>query len=100
MLDATRAAAAASGAAPSAGDAAAAVAAVAALATSQARTVADIAAAIPDLAPKPDSSYGAAGAAGGDLSVAGHDAAGPANVAWLSDLRVDGLASSLTVYNG
>ena len=65
--------------------------------------VAAVAAAIPDLAAKPDQSVVAGDGvtvAGRAVTLAAADAPGPANVAWLSDLRVDGTLSSLTVYNG
>lgn len=92
----------------------AAYAAIAALEASQSRSVADIASSIPDLTVKPDSSYSPAasgstvvGDAASGFTVVGSavklvasDAAGPANVAWLSDLCVDGAMSSLTIFNG
>ncbi|KAL9182506.1 hypothetical protein ACHAXT_013158 [Thalassiosira profunda] len=78
-----------------------AASAIATLEASQTKMVADIAAAIPDLAVKPDASIsGDFSIGGGAVKLDASDAPGPANVAWLSDLCVDGLLSSLTIYNG
>jgi len=103
-------AAAAAAAAPSAPSAATtaggdmdATAAIVAMATSQSKTVGEIAASIPDLAPKPDQSYGRSDgltAMGSAVSLQASDAPGPANIAWISDLCVDGAMSSLTIFNG
>lgn len=80
-----------------------ATAAIVAMATSQSKTVGEIAASIPDLAPKPDQSYGRSDgltAMGSAVSLQASDAPGPANIAWISDLCVDGAMSSLTIFNG
>mmetsp|Transcript_8911 Transcript_8911/g.17762 ORF Transcript_8911/g.17762 Transcript_8911/m.17762 type:complete len:392 (-) Transcript_8911:443-1618(-) len=80
-----------------------ATAAISAMETSQTKTVGDIASAIPDLAPKPDQSYAKNDgftAMGNAVSLQASDAPGPANVAWISDLSVDGALSSLTIFNG
>eukprot|EP00984_Skeletonema_dohrnii_P026353 scaffold15695_cov77-Skeletonema_dohrnii-CCMP3373.AAC.2 len=80
-----------------------ATAAITAMETSQTKTVGDIAAAIPDLAPKPDQSYAKNDgftAMDKAVSLQASDAPGPANVAWISDLSVDGALSSLTIFNG
>ena len=80
-----------------------ATAAITAMETSQTKTVGHIAAAIPDLAPKPDQSYAKNDgfiAMGNAVSLQASDAPGPANVAWISDLSVDGALSSLTIFNG
>jgi len=80
-----------------------ATAAIVAMATSQSNTVGEIAASIPDLAPKPDQSYGRSDgltAMGSAVSLQASDAPGPANIAWISDLCVDGAMSSLTIFNG
>jgi hypothetical protein len=78
------------------------------LSASQAATVASIAQAIPDLAPKPDLSWTADSGGGGGVSLGGcapvtldaRDAAGPANVAWLASVCVPTKLSSLTVFSG
>lgn len=77
--------------------------AIAQLESSQAATVMSIAAAIPDLAPKPGYTW----AAGSGVSIGGsmatldaRDAPGPANIAWLSSLCVADRLSSLTIFNG
>ena len=83
-----------------------AVDAIAALESSQAASVSSIAAAVPDLAPKPDFTWTAADgvsvAAGGGSSVSldARDAPGPANIAWLSSLVVSSKLCSLTIFNG
>lgn len=80
-----------------------ATSAISAMETSQSKTVGDIAAAIPDLAPKPDQSYAKSDGftvMGNAVSLQASDAPGPANVAWISDLNVDGALSSLTIFNG
>jgi hypothetical protein len=80
-----------------------ATAAIAAMETSQSKTVGEIAATIPDLAPKPDQSYirsDGFNAMGNAVSLQASDAPGPANIAWISDLCVDGAMSSLTIFNG
>lgn len=80
-----------------------ATSAISAMETSQSKTVGDIAAAIPDLAPKPDQSYAKSDGftvMGSAVSLQASDAPGPANVAWISDLTVDGALASLTIFNG
>ena len=80
-----------------------ATSAIASMETSQSKTVGDIAASIPDLAPKPDQSYNRSDgftAMGNAVSLQASDAPGPANIAWISDLCVDGAMSSLTIFNG
>lgn len=78
--------------------------AIAALEASQTLSVANIASAIPDLAVKPDASFCPATSGftigGNPVKLDASDAAGPANVAWLSDLCVDCTMSSLTIFNG
>ena len=69
----------------------------------QTQLVATIAAAIPDLAVKPDASIDAASSflvGGNQVKLDASDAAGPANIAWLSDLCIDNTLSSLTIFNG
>mmetsp|Transcript_18826 Transcript_18826/g.52325 ORF Transcript_18826/g.52325 Transcript_18826/m.52325 type:complete len:320 (-) Transcript_18826:250-1209(-) len=78
-------------------------AAIAAFDQSQAASVDAIAAAIPDLAPKVDSSWTPASGvtiAGCPTALDARDAPGPANIAWLSSLSVQSQLSSLTIYNG
>ena len=76
--------------------------AIATLDASQKVSVDAIAAAIPDLAVKPDLSWNA-----GEMMIAGvpatldaRDAPGPANIAWLASLTVPAKLSSLTIFNG
>jgi hypothetical protein len=72
------------------------------LSASQAATVAKIARAIPDLAPKPDLSWNNGVSIGGcaPTTLDARDAAGPANVAWLASVCVPSKLSSLTIFNG
>jgi hypothetical protein len=77
--------------------------AIATFTASQAAIVNSIAAAIPDLAAKPDYTW----SEGGGVSIAGsaatldaRDAAGPANIAWFSSSCVADRMSSLTIFNG
>lgn len=81
-----------------------AASAISAFEASQTEIVAKIASSIPDLAVKPDSSYGPGlnelTVAGNAVKLAASDAAGPANIAWLSDLCIDDTISSLTIFNG
>ena len=77
--------------------------AIVSMQTSQSKTVGEIASAIPDLAPKPDQSYELSDGftvQGNSVSLQASDAPGPANIAWISDLCVDGKLSSLTIFNG
>lgn len=75
--------------------------AVATLEASQAESVNAIAAAIPDLAAKPDQSWAAgASIAGSPTTLDARDAPGPANVAWVSSLCVSNKLSALTIFNG
>jgi len=70
---------------------------------SQKASVDEIAAAIPDLAPKPDLAWGPQDGvtiAGCAATLDARDAAGPANVAWLSSLCIASKESSLTIFNG
>lgn len=70
---------------------------------SQTASVNAIAAAIPDLAIKPDLSWVAGNGVtvGGNIATLdGRDAPGPANIAWLSSLCVVSKVSSLTIFNG
>lgn len=77
---------------------------IATLDASQVASVNAIAAAIPDLAVKPDLSWGAQdGVSIGGCSPAvldARDAPGPANVAWLSSVCIPSKMSSLTIFNG
>ena len=94
--------AAASAAATSAGGGSA-EAAIATLDASQQASVAAIAAAIPDLAAKPDLAWTAQDGvtiAGCSATLDARDAPGPANIAWLSSLCIAGKESSLTIFNG
>lgn len=62
-----------------------------------------IAAAIPDLAPKADLAWSAQSGVtiGGATAILdARDAPGPANIAWLASLCIDGKESSLTIFNG
>ncbi len=80
-----------------------AASAIIAMETSQSKSVGDIAAAIPDLAPKPDQSYEKSDGFtinGNAVTLQASDAPGPANVAWVSDLIVENALSSLTIFNG
>lgn len=75
--------------------------AVETLAASQAGTLANIRAALPELAGKPDQSWASGETVcSARASLEAFDAPGTPNVAWLSALKVDGALSSLTVYNG
>jgi hypothetical protein len=77
--------------------------AIATLDASQATSVAAIADAIPDLAAKSDLSWLVEDGVTVSSCVAtldGRDAAGPANIAWLSSLCVREHLSSLTIFNG
>lgn len=66
------------------------------------KSLGKIASAIPDLAPKPDLSWplGSETIGGHEAVLEGHDAPGPANVAWISSLTVDARLSGLTIFNG
>ena len=80
-----------------------ATSAIVALETSQSKTVGEIAASIPDLAPKPDQSYERSDGftvESNAVSLQASDAPGPANIAWISDLTIDTALSSLTIFNG
>jgi len=80
-----------------------AASAIIAMETSQSKTVSEIAAAIPDLASKPDQSYEKSDGftiMGNAVTLQASDAPGPANVAWVSDLIVENALSSLTIFNG
>ncbi|KAL7448308.1 hypothetical protein ACHAWC_000518, partial [Mediolabrus comicus] len=80
-----------------------ATSAIVSMQTSQSKTLGEIASAIPDLAPKPDQSYELSDGftvQGNSVSLQASDAPGPANIAWISDLCVDGTMSSLTIFNG
>jgi hypothetical protein len=77
--------------------------AIAQLDASQQNSVNSIAAAIPDLAPKPDlawTSQDGVTIGGAPATLDARDAPGPANIAWLAALRIDGKESSLTIFNG
>ena len=77
--------------------------AIAKLEASQIESVTDIVAAIPDLAPKPDFTWGVEDGItveGNAVKLDARDAAGPANIAWLSSLCIDSKLSSLTIFNG
>jgi hypothetical protein len=80
-----------------------ATSAIVSMQTSQSKTVGEIASAIPDLAPKSDQSYELSDGftvQGHSVQLQASDAPGPANIAWISDLCVDGTMSSLTIFNG
>ena len=82
---------------------AAAANAIATFDASQRATVERIAAAIPDLSPKPDRSWGVSTATtiGGCLATLdARDAPGPANIAWMSSLCIESKLSALTIFNG
>ena len=73
------------------------------IAASQADTIQTIQSAIPYLRGKPDASWGAAddvSLTGSRISLEAFDAPGPANVAWMSALSVEGIMNSLTIFNG
>ncbi len=72
---------------------------ITALQASQSHTVAKIKSSIPDLAAKLSSS-GEFTIAGNPVKLDTYDAPGPANIAWMSDLSIDSIMSSLTIYNG
>ena len=77
--------------------------AIATLDASQQGSVAAIAAAIPDLAVKPDLAWmpeDGVTIAGCPATLDARDAAGPANIAWLASLCIAGKESSLTIFNG
>jgi hypothetical protein len=77
--------------------------AIASMDVSQAATVNQIASTIPDLEQKPDFTWTAAtgvSVGGSGATVDSRDAAGPANVAWLTAMCVDSKLSSLTIFNG
>ena len=59
-----------------------------------------IAAAIPDLAPKPDLSWSGETVGGESATLDARDAPGPANVAWLASVCIPSKLSSLTIFNG
>mmetsp|Transcript_28485 Transcript_28485/g.42101 ORF Transcript_28485/g.42101 Transcript_28485/m.42101 type:complete len:346 (+) Transcript_28485:181-1218(+) len=73
---------------------------IAAFESSQAESVNAIAAAIPDLASKPDHCWIDESIDGCLAKIDARDAPGPANIAWLSSLCVDNKISSLTIFNG
>jgi hypothetical protein len=73
---------------------------ISSLAASQQASVGTIAAAIPDLASKPDLSWQSESIAGSATTLDARDAPGSANVAWLSSVCIDGKLSSLTIFNG
>ena len=82
---------------------ASASAAITSMAASQSTILEQIAASIPDLAPKPDLSYDASSGFninGHSVSLDARDAPGPANIAWISSLCIDDTLSSLTIFNG
>jgi len=76
--------------------------AIATLDASQKSSMASILAAIPELTAKPDLSWapGTTQILGCAASLAAYDAPGQGNVAWMSDLCIDGGMSSLTIFNG
>ena len=74
--------------------------AISTLDASQQTSVNAIAAAIPDLASKPDLSWTGEPIAGSAAVLDGRDAPGPANIAWLSSLCIPSKVSSLTIFNG
>lgn len=77
--------------------------AISRLEASQASTVQNLVAAIPDLAVKADFSWepgSGVAIAGFPASLDARDAPGPANIAWLSSLNVASKLSSLTIFNG
>ena len=68
---------------------------------SQQESVERIAAAIPDLTPKPDLSWSTGVSIAGCLATLdARDAPGPANIAWMSSLCVATKLSALTIFNG
>lgn len=74
---------------------------IAALQASQAQIVDRIKSSIPDLAWKSDLSVSSGFTiAGNTVKLDAYDAPGPANIAWMSDLSIDNILSSLTIYNG
>lgn len=77
---------------------------VTALQTSQTHIMEKIKSSIPDLAVKPDlsvsSSEGFSTIAGNTVKLNAYDAPGSANIAWISDLSIDNIMSSLTIFNG
>jgi hypothetical protein len=87
----------------SSGLGATAVDAISSLASSQAASIDSIAAAIPDLAAKPDFTWNSGDGItmeGCTTTLDARDAAGPANIAWLSSCAVESKISSLTIFNG
>lgn len=78
--------------------------AISVLETSQTKIVANIASSIRDLEVRPTASIrgptGGFTVGGNPVKLDASDAAGPANIAWLSDLCIDNTMSSLTIYNG
>ena len=77
--------------------------AIAQLEASQAKTLNDIAAAIPDLESKPGLSWGAGAGVSFNNNPAtldARDAPGNSNIAWLSSLNIANTLSSLTIFNG
>jgi hypothetical protein len=76
---------------------------ISALDMSQQAIVNKIASAIPDLALKPDLSWGSSDGitiGGNPAFLDGRDAAGASNVAWLANVKVENKLSSLTIFNG
>jgi hypothetical protein len=76
---------------------------ISALDASQQAIVDKIASAIPDLALKPDLSWGPNDGitiGGNSAFLDGRDAAGASNVAWLANVKVENKLSSLTIFNG
>lgn len=73
---------------------------IATLDASQKQTVEAIAAAIPDLAVKPDFTWTNEMIAGTPSTLDARDAPGPANIAWLASVNIPNKLSSLTIFNG
>ena len=74
---------------------------IASLIASQETAVESIAAAIPSLEVKPDLSWQSGEVIGtSPCTLDARDAPGPANVAWLANVQIPGLLSSLTIFNG
>ena len=74
---------------------------IAALQASQAQIVDRIKSSIPDLAWKSELCVSSGFTiAGNTVKLDAYDAPGPANIAWMSDLSIDNILSSLTIYNG
>lgn len=73
---------------------------IAILEASQKQSVDAIAAAIPDLAVKPDCTWNGEQIAGELATLDARDAPGPANIAWLAAVNIPNKLSSLTIFNG